>query len=178
MLEGNPITIDRIEIPSDHPVFLTLIAIHVLAGLICVVSGIFAMLSKKQRGLHTKAGKTYWGFLWVVFITATIVAIVRWEHDYHLFILGVASFFSAYTARKAVLKKWKKWSIIHISGMALSYILLIIAFYVDNGRFLPFWKDINPAYYWAFPLVVGVPLTCWSLFTNPLSRNYFKHHPK
>jgi hypothetical protein len=174
MLEGNPITVDGIEIPSDHPLFLTLIAIHVLAGLICVISGVFAMLSKKQRGIHTKAGKIYFGFLWVVFITATIVAIVRWKHDYHLFLLGVGSFTCAFIARKAVLKKWPKWSVIHISGMALSYILLIIAFYVDNGRFLPIWKELDPIWYWLLPIIVGVPVTIWSLRTNPLSRHYFR----
>lgn len=146
MLEGNPITVDGIEIPSNNPLFLTLIAIHVIAGLVCVISGVFAMLSKKQRGIHTKAGKTYFGGLWVVFMTATIVAFVRWEHDYHLFLLGVVSFFAAFIARKAVLRKWAKWSVIHISGMALSYIFLVIAFYVDNGRFLPFWKDLDPVF--------------------------------
>ncbi len=174
MFEGSPITIDGIEIPSDAPLFLTLIAIHVFAGLTCVISGIFAMVSKKRRGIHTKAGKTYFGFLWVVFITATIIAIVRWEHEYHLFLLGTASFAAAYIARKAVIKKWNKWSIIHISGMGSSYILLIIAFYVDNGRFLPIWKELNPMWYWLLPLIVGLPITIWSLLTNPLSKNYFR----
>jgi hypothetical protein len=174
MLEGDPITIDGIEIPSDAPLFLALIAIHVLAGLVCVIAGIFAMVVKKQRGIHTRAGKIYFGFLWVVFITATIVAFIRWEHDYHLFLLGVASFSTAFIARKAVLKKWKRWSIIHVTGMASSYILLIIAFYVDNGKFLPLWKNIDPVFYWAIPVMIGLPLTFWSLLTNPLTKSYFK----
>jgi hypothetical protein len=173
MFEGNPITINGIEIPSDSPLFLTLIAIHVLSALVCVVSGVFAMLSKKQRGIHTRAGKIYFGFLWVVFITATIVAIIRWKHDYHLFLLGVGSFMAAFIGRKAVLKKWNRWSLVHVTGMALSYILLIIAFYVDNGKFLPFWKHINPLFYWALPIIVGVPITIWSLYTNPLTKDYF-----
>lgn len=136
------------------------------------------MLSKKQRGIHTKAGKTYFGGLWVVFMTATIVAFVRWEHDYHLFLLGVVSFFAAFIARKAVLRKWAKWSVIHISGMALSYIFLVIAFYVDNGRFLPFWKDLDPVFYWLLPLIIGLPLTIWSLLTNPLTRHYFSRRAR
>jgi hypothetical protein len=173
MFEGNRITIDGIEIPSDAPLFLTLIAIHVFAGLVCVISGVFAMLSKKHRGLHTKAGKIYFGFLWVVCITATIVAIVRWEQDYHLFFLGLGSFVAAFVGRRAVLKRWNKWSIIHVVGMASSYILLIIAFYVDNGKFLPFWKDINPVFYWVLPIIIGLPLAIWSLTTNPLTRGYF-----
>lgn len=174
MFEGNPITIEGIEIPSDAPLFLTLIALHVFAALVCVIAGVFAMLSKKQRGIHTKAGKIYFRFLWAVVITATVVAIVRWKHDYHLFLLGVASFVSAYIGRKAVLQKWEKWSIIHISCMSLSYIFLLIAFYVDNGRFIPFWKTLDPVWYWLTPLIIGVPLIIWSLLTNPLSRNYFR----
>jgi len=174
MLEGNPISIDGIVIPSDDPVFLTIIAIHVSAGLACVISGIFAMLSRKGQRIHIKSGKIYFAFLKVVFITATLASIIRWKQDYHLFLIGAGSFVAAYIARKAVLKKWKKWSIIHIAGMALSYILLIIAFYVDNGRFIPFWKDLDPILYWVLPLVIGIPLTLWSLLTSPLSRNYFR----
>lgn len=174
MFEGKPITIDGIEVPSDSPLFLALIAIHVFCGLVCVISGAFAMLSKKHRGIHTKAGKIYFGFLWVVFLTATIVAVVRWQHDYHLFLLGVGSFTSAFVGRRAVLLKWNKWSIIHVIGMACSYILLIIAFYVDNGKFLPFWKDIHPVFYWALPILIGVPLTIWSLLTNPITKSYFR----
>ena len=137
MLEGNPITVDGIVIPSDHPLFLILIAIHVAAGLTCVVSGAIAMAVKKSRGVHTKAGKVYYMSLWVIFITACVIALIRWKEDYHLFILGIISFTCGFIAKKAVIKKWNQWPVFHISGMALSFIVLLIAFYVDNGKFLP-----------------------------------------
>jgi hypothetical protein len=173
MLEGNSITIQGFEIPSDHPIFLTIIAIHVLAGLTCVISGIFAMLSQKRPGLHPKSGTIYYWSLWIVFITACIVAFIRWKEDYHLFLLGVVSFTAAFVARRAYRRKWPKWTIYHITGMGISYIFLLIAFYVDNGRFLPVWKSLNPVIYWLLPLIIGIPIIIRTLYRHPLSKEYF-----
>lgn len=166
--------IEGFEIPYDGTLFLVVLAIHVAAGLICVVSGIFAMLSKKKRGLHTWAGNTYYWAMWVVFITATVIAADRWEEDYHLFLLGLVSFAGAFTGRLWLRKKWRKWSIYHITGMGVSYIFLLIAFYVDNGRFLPLWKDLPPVIYWLLPLVIGIPILLRTLLRHPLSRHHFQ----
>jgi hypothetical protein len=174
MFEGNPIVVQGFEIPSDDPVFLVVLSIHILAGLTCVVTGLFAMLSKKQRGRHTKSGSIYYWSLLVVFITATIIAIFRWKEDYHLFFLGLIAFAAAYVGRLAFRRKWEKWIIFHITGMAVSYIFLLIAFYVDNGRFLPLWKNLHPVIYWLLPLVIGIPLLARTLLTHPLSRHHFK----
>jgi len=37
-----------IQIPSTHPVFLAVVGIHILLGLVCVVAGIIAMLSRSK----------------------------------------------------------------------------------------------------------------------------------
>jgi hypothetical protein len=174
MFEGNPIDVQGFKIPSDTPLFLTVLSIHILAAVICVVTGIMAMLSKKRAGLHPKSGTIYFRALAVVVVTAAIIAIVRWKEDYHLFILGTISFCFAFIGRKAFRDKWKKWSIIHITGMGLSYIFLLIAFYVDNGKFLPIWKDLPPVIYWLLPLLIGIPIIIRVLLRNPLSKNYFK----
>lgn len=174
MFEGNPKIIEGFEIPYDGKLFLTVLAIHVFAGLVCVISGIFAMLSKKGKGVHTKSGKIYYWGLWVVFITAILIAFARWKEDYHLFFLGLVAFLAAFIGRRAQKKQWEKWSIYHITGMALSYIFLLVAFYVDNGRFLPVWKNLSPIIYWLLPLIIGIPLLIRTLLTNPLSRNYFR----
>lgn len=114
MFEGNPTEIEGFEIPYDGPMFLTVLAIHVLAGLTCVVSGIFAMLSRKQRGTHSRAGKVYYWGLWVVFLTATLIATARWPEDHHLFFLGLVSFAAAFLGRRALRKRWGKWTLYHI----------------------------------------------------------------
>ncbi len=174
MLEGHPIVVQGFEIPSNTLLFLMVLSIHVLAGLTCVISGALAMLSKKQPGRHPKSGKVYFWSLLIVFITMTIIAIMRWKEDYHLFILGFISFIAAYIGRIAKRKMWNKWSIVHITFMGISYIFLLIAFYVDNGRFLPVWKTINPIVYWLLPPLIGIPIIIRTLFRNPLSGKYFK----
>ena len=174
MLKGNPITFQGFQIPSDNWLFLIILLVHVLLAIICVISGIIAMLAKKQIGIHSKVGNMYYYSIWMVFITASILAALRWREDYYLFILGAIAFSSAFIGRKALQNRWRKWGIIHIIGMGNSYIFLITAFYVDNGKFLPIWKNFHPMIYWLLPAVIGVPLILRTLFTHPLSRKYFE----
>ena len=54
--------------------------------------------------------------------------------------------------------------------MATSYVLLLIAFYVDNGKSLPLWKELPPVTYWLLPAVVGIPLIVRALLWHPLIR--------
>jgi hypothetical protein len=139
-----------------------------------VIAGLIAILSKKHKGKHSTFGAIYYWVLWVVFATSTLIAIFRWKEDYHLFLLGIVSFVSALIGRTALRNKWKKWSVIHTIGMSLSYIFLIVAFYVDNGRFLPLWKELDPILYWLLPLLVGIPLTIRTLLRHPLTKGHFK----
>jgi len=170
IMTGKPISIDEIEIPSNSPAFLTLIGIHVLAALVCVVAGIVAMLSKKQRGNHPKAGSVYFWSLSVVFVTVVIISFLRWNEDRHLLLLGLLSFGFAFTGRLAEKQRWGKWVVHHIICMGSSYIILITAFYVDNGRFLPVWKNFPPIVYWTLPAIIGIPIILYTLFNHPLAK--------
>jgi hypothetical protein len=42
--------------------------------------------------------------------------------------------------------------------MALSYIAMLTAFYVDNGPRLPLWKLLPPTAFWFLPAAAGLPL--------------------
>jgi hypothetical protein len=53
-MTGSPIVIGGIPLPSDAPLFLTFVALHVVAGLACVIAGAVAMLSQKQPGRHPR----------------------------------------------------------------------------------------------------------------------------
>jgi hypothetical protein len=174
MFEGSATEIDGFKIPYDGTLFLVVLGIHVIAGLTCVVTGAWAMLSKKRRGAHSKAGTVYFRGMAVLFLTAALIAIARWKEDYHLFLLGAVAFAAAGIARSAVRRKWKTWSIYHITGMGISYIVMLIAFYVDNGKFLPVWKNLPPMLYWLLPVIIGTPLLVRALWTSPFSRNYFR----
>jgi hypothetical protein len=52
--------------------------------------------------------------------------------------------------------------------MGLSYILLLFAFYVDNGKQLPVWKDLPAFTYWLLPFAGGTPFIGWALLRHPL----------
>jgi len=159
-----------IEIPSANPVFLGVVSIHVLLGLACVITGALAMLSPKRTGRHPRYGTIYFWCLGGIFVTASGLAIVRWAEDYHLFVLGTLAFVAAYLGRRAKRRRWHNWVRLHITGMGSSYVLLVIAFYVDNGRQLPVWKDLPHFTYWLLPIAIGVPLIVRALLWHPLVR--------
>jgi len=54
--------------------------------------------------------------------------------------------------------------------MGASYILLLTAFYVDNGKNLPLRKDFPSVTYWLFPSVIGIPIIVHVSLRHPLLR--------
>jgi hypothetical protein len=170
-MTGASTVILGIEIPSTDPVFLAVVVgIHIPLGLTCVVAGAVAMLSEKRRGRHSTAGKIYFWSLLALFASTTFLSVVRWHENYHLFTLGALSFASAWFGRTALRQHWRSWVRIHITGMGLSYVLMLIAFYVDNGKQLPLWQDLPHFTYWLLPLAVGAPLIVRALLRHPLAR--------
>jgi hypothetical protein len=167
---GNPIAIAGIPLPSDAPLFLALIALHITAGLTAVIAGVIAMLSQKGPGRHPKAGTVYYWCLAIVFVTMSALALSRWSEDYHLFILGLLSIVAATIGRAARRRSWPSWARIHMTGMGASYILLITAFYVDNGPNLPLWRELPQIAYWILPSLVGVPILLNAFLRHPLVR--------
>ena len=146
-----------VEIPNT-PVFAIALAIHVLAGLTCVVSGALAATAKKRPGRHPKAGTVYYRAMTVVFLTATVMATIRWSQDAYLFFLAVVAFGSATLGREARHRRWRNWPYVHIPGMAMSYVTLLTAFYVDNGPHLPLYNRLPTIVFWVVPSLIGVPL--------------------
>jgi len=171
-MTGTPINVAGIEIPSDSPVFLAALGVHVLFGLSCVVAGVVAMLSRKRPGRHPRFGTIYYYCLSVVFASATVLSAMRWTEDYHLFILGTLSFATASLGRMALRRRWRNQIRLHISCVGVSYILLLTAFYVDNGKNLPLWNKLPPIAFWLLPGVVGTPFIVRALWRHPLVRSF------
>lgn len=157
-------------VPCDSALFLAILFIHVPSGLACVVTGLIAISSRKGAGRHPNFGTIYFWFLFVVFITATLLSVMRWTEDWYLFVLGGLSFTAASLGRTARRRHWRNWVQLHITGMSFSYILLLTAFYVDNGKNLPLWKELPSIAYWILPSAIGVPLVLRALLTHPLAR--------
>jgi hypothetical protein len=159
-----------IPIPSSSPVFLAIVAVHVVAGVVCTVSGIVAMLSPKRAGRHPSAGMVYYWSLVVVFVTMATLSLLRWPANTHLFVLGILSFSAGVIGRMARRRGRPGWLRVHVPAMAVSYILLLTAFYVDNGPHLPLWRSLPPLAHWLLPSLVGFPILVWVLRRHPLVR--------
>jgi hypothetical protein len=170
-MSGESTIIFGIEIPSTDPVFIAVIVgVHIPLGLACVVAGAVAMLSEKRPGRHSTAGRVYYWCLLALFASTMVLSVMRWADNYHLFVLGALSFACAWLGRRALRQRWRYWARLHITGMGFSYVVLLIAFYVDNGKQLPLWKDLPHYAYWLVPLAVGLPLIVRALLWHPLVR--------
>ena len=159
-----------VPVPSVDPVFLAVVRFHIVVGTACVAAGVVAMLSHKGRGRHSTFGTLYYWCLAVVVASATGLSVVRWAENYHLFFLGALSLLAATVGRTALRRRWRNWVGLHISGMGLSYILMLTAFYVDNGKNLPLWRELPQWTFWVLPSVFGVPIILHALFRHPLAR--------
>ncbi|HEX4971316.1 MAG TPA: hypothetical protein VFV69_09670 [Steroidobacteraceae bacterium] len=160
-----------IEIPSTSPVFLIIVGFHILLGLTCVVTGLVAMMSPKGRGRHSNCGTVYYWCLSAVFASATALSAMRWAENYHLFAIGALSFGTALLGRAAARQPQPRRRFdLHVTGMGLSYIFLLTAFYVDNGKNLPLWKELPAIVLWLLPAVVGIPIIVRVLLRHPLLR--------
>jgi hypothetical protein len=152
-----------LEIPDAGPLFFAALAVHVLAGMTCVIAGALAATARKRRGRHAKAGHVYlWG-LGVVFVTATIMAVIRWREDAHLFAIATVAFGLGMVGWRSRRKRRPGWVLWHAFGMSGSYIALLTGFYVDNGPQLPLWDRLPHWTYWVLPAAVGAPLIWWAL---------------
>ena len=135
-----------------------------------MIAGAIAMLSRKQPGRHPQAGSVYYWALACAFATMTALAVSRWAENDYLFALGALSFAAATVGRMARTRRWPSWARVHLTGMGASYILLITAFYVDNGRNLPLWRELPQIAFWILPSLVGAPILLNAFFRHPVVR--------
>ena len=145
------------EVGSTAPVFLAVLAIHVLAGITAVASGAIAAIARKGSPRHVRAGRLYYRAISVVFATAAILAAMRWPQDYYLFILGAVAFSTA-TIGYQHRRRHLPGDTGHIAGMGTAYIAMLTAFYVDNGPHLPLWDRLPRLTFWLLPVAIGAPI--------------------
>jgi len=145
------------QVGSTTPVFLTFLAVHVLAGLTAVITGAIAALAGKGGARHIRAGRWYYRAITVVFTTATVLAVMRWRQDYYLFLIGAVALTAA-TIGYLHRRRHRPGDTGHIIGMGTAYVAMITAFYVDNGPHLPLWNRLPPLTFWLLPTAAGIPI--------------------
>ncbi len=150
------------EVGSTNPVFLSVLAVHILAALTAVVTGAGAALTRKGSAKHVSVGRRYYQAITVVVATAAVLAATRWREDYHLFVIGAVAFAAA-TIGYEHRRRRRPGHAPHITGMGMSYIAMLTAFYVDNGPHLPLWDRLPTIAFWLLPTAVGAPIVMWAL---------------
>jgi len=155
MREGD---IFGLPIPDAGPVFAAALVVHIMSGLSAVVAGALAATARKRPGRHPRAGRVYLCALGGVFVTATVMAMIRWHEDAHLFVIALIALGLGLYGYRARRQHRSGWPPHHAIGMGGSYIALLTGFYVDNGPFLPLWKELPHLSYWLLPTGIGIPL--------------------
>lgn len=158
-----------IEVPDAGPVFLAALAMHVVAGLVCVVSGGVAALSHKGGGRHIRWGRVYLCGLGVVFVTMAVMVALRWPHSAHLLAIGCVAG-AAGLVGLLDRRRGRHRDSLHLVAMGVSYIALLTGFYVDNGASLPVWDRLPMWAYWLLPSLVGSPVIACALLRRQRRR--------
>src|SRR5258706_3457657 len=146
--------------------FFAALAPHIAAGATAVVAGGLATTARKRHGRHPRAGTVYLYAISLVFVTATVMAALRWSRDWHLFVIATIAFGLAALGWWMRRRRPRWWMIWHGAAMAGSYVALFTVFYVDNGPQLPLWTRLPHLLYWLLPAAVGIPLTWRALVRN------------
>ncbi len=155
-----------VDVPAAGPIFLAALAVHIVAGLVAVIAGTLAALSRKREGRHPRAGTVFLGAVAVIVATATVMAIIRWQHNRHLLAIATVTAALATVGWLARRRRWRRWMLWHGTAMSGAFITLLTGFYVDNGPQLPVWNRLPPLAFWFLPAAVGLPLTFWALVHN------------
>jgi hypothetical protein len=116
----------------------------------------------KGSSRHVFAGTIYYWCLALVCGSMAILSVMRWPEDNHLLMLGILSFVAGAIGRAARRGQWPGWLQVHVTGMGVSYIMLLTAFYVDNGPHLPVWRQVPAIAYWVAPGLVGLPIMVYT----------------
>jgi hypothetical protein len=152
------VSVPGADVVREGPVLAAVLAVHVAAGLTCVVAGALAASARKRPGRHPVAGRVYLGGLAVVVVTAATMAVARWPHNAHLLAIAFVAGALALAGWRARRNRRPGWVTRHAIGLGGSYIALLTGFYVDNGPQLPVWDRLPDWTFWVLPSAVGVPL--------------------
>lgn len=152
----------------ESSTFFPILGVHILAGLVCIVTGIMSMVSKKRAGLHPRCGTIYhWG-LAVLVISAGFLGAVHWTDDRVLLVLGAISLGASSLGRTARRRHWQTWVGTHIISMDCSFIAMLTAFCVEEGKSLPGLSKLPRLTYWFLPALIGTPFIVRALVRHRL----------
>ncbi len=119
------------------------LTLHVSAGFIALVVGVFAFASPKGGKIHRLSGKIYVVAMLVVAFSAFVLALIRYNP--FLFMVGVFTLYMTVTGYRGLGRKQRKqskkleWGLIGFSMLMTGYMLINIYFVLDktHSDFIP-----------------------------------------
>lgn len=159
----------------EFSTFFPILRFHILAGLVCVATGIVTLGCPKRAGLHPTCGTIYYWGLAALVISAAFLAAAHSAADCMLLVMGAISFGVSSIGRTARRRRRQGWLRTHITCLSGSLIGMLTAFLVEEGKSLPGLGRLPHFTYWFVPALVGVLLIiralvhedCFELLSNP-----------
>ena len=134
---------------------------HISAGIAAVVVGPIAMLSRKRRGRHTRAGELYHWIMLTVCLSAVLVAILEWQRLWGFPYIALGSYALTFTGYLAAKRRWNGWLYAHVSAVSGSYVAIVTASLVVNWEKITGVPGITSPWAWSLPTVVGSIIIAW-----------------
>ena len=118
-----------------------LLPMHILGGIIALISAALAVSSEKGKRLHVLSGRTYFWGMAIIFLTAIPMSITN--GDIFLFLIAVFSFYLAFAGMRfarnrkgfATIYDWLAVYLMIFSGLGM-WILAAIYFLNSNTQYI------------------------------------------
>jgi hypothetical protein len=116
----------------ENTIFKSAMFIHVIAGIISLITGLIGMLSKKGSKLHNKLGIVFYYAMCIIFITTVLFFIIYPDKVKYQFFLGVGiiSFYPNWSGKRML--SFKKV----FNPLPIDKIMAIAIGFVGIGMFI------------------------------------------
>lgn len=106
-------------------IFKIFLYLHIAAGSSALLTGLIALIAKKKKGPHTKAGTAFYFSMLMVSASAFVMSMMH--QNFFLFVVAVFSLYLTFTGYRSIniLKGKVKYGILDLSMMILSAVLMI-----------------------------------------------------
>ena len=116
-----------------------LLSVHILAGTIALICSALSVFSEKGKQLHVLSGRTYFGCMAVIFLTAIPTSVI--SGNIFLFLIAIFSFYLAFAGMRfarnrkgvATATDWIAVALMMLSGLGM-WILAAIYFSTNNSQ--------------------------------------------
>jgi len=118
-----------------------LLSIHILAGIIALISATTSISSEKGKRIHVLSGRTYFRCMVAIFLTAIPMSIIN--SNIFLFLIAIFSFYLAFAGMRfarnrkgiATTLDWTAVGLMILSGLGM-WILSAIYFSNNNSQYI------------------------------------------